>query len=203
MKKNLIVTSVLALVASAGVIGYVASTPAVATAPLALADTFSVDAMHSSVVFRVKHQNVAYFYGRFNKVSGSFNIDATDLSKSTLEVSVDADSVDTNNAGREKHIKSGDFFSAKEFPAITFKSSGFKKTGEKTYDVTGDLEFRGVKKTITVPVELTGTGQGRGGPVAGIEAKFSIKRSEYGSTALLDGVSDQVDLIVALEGGKK
>ena len=94
------------LLAGAAVMGLSTQTDAspAATAP-AMADAFTVDAVHSSVVFRVKHQNVAFFYGRFNKVSGSFNLDEANPAASSLDITIDAESVDTANEGRDKHLR--------------------------------------------------------------------------------------------------
>lgn len=166
---------------------------------------FSVDPVHSSVVFRVKHNGVAYFYGRFDEVTGSFHLDKDDPSKSTIDIKVATEKVNTNNAGRDKHLRGNDFFSASEFPEITFKGKSFKKSGDSTFDVTGDLTIRGVTKVITVPVEHTGEGKGmRGGTVAGLETKFTINRGDYGVSYMIGpALADEVTLMVGLEGGKK
>ena len=170
-------------------------------APAAAAEPFAVDAMHSSVIFRIKHLNVSYFYGRFNKVSGSFKLDGD---ASSLDITVDADSVDTNSADRDKHVKSQDFFSVKEFPSITFKSKSAKKIDGDKIEVTGDLSFRGVTKSVTVKVTPTGEGPGmRGGTVAGIETVLVINRSEFGMNFMPKGLGEDVTLYIALEGSHK
>lgn len=170
------------------------NSPAVAVA--AADGAMQIDGVHSSVVFKIKHKDMANFYGVFKTVSGSFTLDQADAAKSSLEVTVDAASVDTRNGGRDGHVKSADFLSAKEFPTITFKSSSVKKTGEKTFDVTGDLTFRGVSKPVTAKVTQT---DAKG---AGLEATFSIKRSDFGNTTMVGkGLSDEMDFVVSLEGG--
>jgi polyisoprenoid-binding protein YceI len=205
---------VLSLVAgAAAVIGGLAissspSQQAVAQATASAATTseaMKIDAVHSSVLFRIKHLNVAWFYGMFEQMSGSFLIDMANPDKSMVDITIDASSVDTNNSGRDDHVRSQQFFSVKEFPTITFKSNSVKKTGDKTLEMTGELSFRGKTKTITATVEDTGSGPGRkGGTVAGLEAKFMFKRSDFGMTYLLEngGLSDEVFVIVALEGAK-
>lgn len=189
--------------------GHESPAPAPAVeAPLA-DGAYKVDPVHSSVVFRIQHNNVSYFYGRFDKVTGSFAIDPADAGKNSVDVSIDTESVDTNNAGRDKHLKTQDFFSASEFPAITFKSKGWKPLGkvdgEQAYDVTGDLTLLGKTKEITINVRHTGSGKGgRGGELAGVEAKFTIKRSDFGMTKMVGaGLGDDVTLMVALEGGRQ
>lgn len=169
------------------------------TAPAAGAKTFKVDAVHSSVIFKVKHLNASNFYGRFNKVEGTF-----DLAGNVLEATVDAASVDTNSNGRDSHVKSPDFFSVKEFPTISFKGKSFTKKDDTNWEVKGDLTFHGKTKEVVLNVVSIGEGPGmRGGTVAGIETTFTIKRSDYGMDFMLKGLSDEVTLTVALEGGAK
>lgn len=185
-----------------------ANTAAVATAPSAplapSAGAFEVDAVHSSVIFRIKHLGVAYNYGRFNDIKGTFLLDNAKPEASVVDVTVAVDSVDTNNEDRDKHLRSPDFFSSKEYPTMTFKSSSVKKTAEDTFEVTGDLTFRGQTKPLNVTLKHTGTGPGRrGGEVSGAEATFTIKRSEWGMNYLPGALGEEVTLIVALEGGRK
>lgn len=174
---------------------------AVAAAPArpapAAADASKVDPVHSSVVFRIRH-NTAPFYGRFNQVSGSFQLDAADPAKSSLDVSVKSASVDSNNPKRDDHLKSQSFFSVSEFPTITFKGKQFKKVSGNSWEVTGDLTLRGVTKAVTVAVEDTSDGKG-----GGLEAKFTIKRSDFGMNFMVDkGLGDDVSLMIGLEAGK-
>jgi polyisoprenoid-binding protein YceI len=178
---------------------------AAAVAVPASADAFEVDNVHSSVLFKVKHNNVSNFYGRFNEVSGSFHLSKDDASKSSMDIKVKAESVDSNSEGRDKHLNGPDFFSSKEFPEISFVGKAFEKSGENGFSVTGDLTLRGVTKSITAKVEHTGEGPGRrGGTVAGFEATFTIKRSDFGVSYMVGpGLQDDVTLIVALQGAKK
>jgi polyisoprenoid-binding protein YceI len=180
--------------------GLTASSPEPSAPVSAAAEAYTVDSGHSSVVFRIKHANAAYFYGTFNKVSGSFTVDDADPSGSSISVTIQADSVDSNSADRDGHIKSPDFLSAKEFPVIIFESTEVAKAGDGL-KVTGDLTFRGVTKSVTAEVEHVGTGEFRG-KRAGYEAVLDIKRSEFGSTYGVEQnvLSDDVRLIVSLEG---
>jgi len=173
-----------------------------AAAAPAAAEAFTVDGVHSSVVFRIKHMNVAPFYGRFNKVGGTFLLDGD---SSVVDVTIDAESVDTANGGRDKHVKSQDFLSVKEFPTIAFKSTSARKQVQGDgVDVTGTLTFHGVTKTITVTVRPTGEAAGvKGGTVAGLEATFTIKRSEYGMGGMPGALGDDVTVMIGLEGGRK
>ena len=195
MTKHVFAISALTLfTAAAGLM----ATNAAPAAPAALAadGAFKVDPVHSSVVFRIRH-NTSFFYGRFNQVSGSFDLNA-DASKSALDITVKTDSIDSNNAKRDQHLKSQDFFSATEFPSITFKGKDFKKSADNKWEVKGDLTLHGVTKPVTVAVEDTAAGAG-----GGLEAKFTIKRSDYGMGFMSDkGLGDEVTIMVGLEGKK-
>lgn len=190
-----------ALVLGLLIIGFIGRTP-VAEA----ATTYEIDTSHSMIIFRAKHKGISYNYGRFNEFGGSLTIDETDISKSTVQFEVKAASIDTANKKRDQHLRSPDFFSAKQFPVITFKSTEVKmKEGtEDTLAVTGDLELLGVKKSITVDVAITGKGKGeRGESVIGFETIFTIQRSEFGMTYGVGAVSDDVRLIVTIEAAQK
>lgn len=204
MKLAATVLSAAFLAAGAGF--YVASqtTPVATAVPApAAAGEFAVDAVHSSVVFKVKHMNVAWFYGRFNKVEGSFNLDSANPSASSINVTVPTDSVDTANGGRDKHLRNQDFFSSTEFPTLTFKSTSVEKTGENTYKVKGDLTARGTTKQVEVTVEDTGRGKGRdGSDLAGMHTTFTINRSDFGIKYGAGALGEEVTLMVSLEGKK-
>ena len=133
-------------------------------------------------------------------------MDETDVSKSTVEFEVKAASIDTGNEKRDQHLRSSDFFSAKQFPVITFKSTkvSAKEGEEDVLEVTGNLELHGVKKSITVDVTITGRAQGRQGEsLIGFESIFTIKRSEFGMTYGMGGISDDVQLTVSIEAKGK
>jgi polyisoprenoid-binding protein YceI len=196
----------LALIAlpAAAVVGLAAWNPAaVAPSPApqpTAGGAYQVDAAHSSVVFRVKHAGASWFYGRFNEFSGSIEHDPENPEASSVEVTIQAGSVDSNSERRDTHIKSPDFLSAKEFPAITFKSTSVKAAGDDL-EVTGDLSFRGVTKSVTAVVEHVGVGEFQG-KRSGFEAVLDIKRTDFGSDygVAQGALSDEVRLIIALEG---
>ncbi|MDE0423900.1 MAG: YceI family protein [Candidatus Poribacteria bacterium] len=171
------------------------------------ADTYEIDTAHSMILFRAKHNGITYNYGRFNEFTGKITMDETDISKSMVEFEVKTASVDTANEKRDQHLRSPDFFSAKQFPVITFKSTkvNTKEGEEDMLEVTGDLEVLGVKKSITVDVAITGKGKGRQGEsLIGFESVFTINRSEFGMTYGVGGpVSDDIRLIVTIEAKQK
>jgi polyisoprenoid-binding protein YceI len=163
---------------------------------------FKVDPVHSGVVFGIGHVGVSRFYGTFNAPTGTFLIDPANPSASSIEVVVETEKVNTGSSKRDDHLRSPDFFNAKEFPTMTFKSASFEKGAGKTMTVKGDLTMLGQTKAVTAAVEFLGEGETRQGYKAGFEATFTIKRSEFGMTKYLEGnaLGDEVKLIVAIEG---
>jgi polyisoprenoid-binding protein YceI len=167
----------------------------------AAAGQYEIDSVHSSLIFRVKHLGVGYVYGRINDPSGTFTFDADHPESAALEVSVKAKDVDTNNAGRDDHIRGIDFFDAKQFPLITFKSTGFTRTGDNTYTVAGQLAFHGVTKPITVELEHVGEADDPWGKHrCGFHTTFSISRSAFGMDSMPQGLGDEIVLMVGLQG---
>jgi polyisoprenoid-binding protein YceI len=167
------------------------------------AETYAADPVHSSLVYRVKHMNTSFFWGRFDAIAGSFTLDDANPAESRFEFQVKADSVDTADAKRDQHLKSPDFFNVVQFPTITFKSQSIAKSGS-AYEVSGDLTLHGVTKPVAVRVVPTGTGKDmRGTPIAGIEATLNIKRSDFGMTKMIPAVGDDVWINVSIEGARK
>ena len=172
-----------------------------ASAALA-ADTYKIDSEHATIVYRVKHFDIGNAYGRFNRPTGTIMLDTADPSKSTFTIEIKTENVDTANAKRDAHLKSPDFFDAKQFPTITFKSTAVKANGND-FEVTGDLNLHGVTKSITVPLKKTGEGDTKQmGYRTGWEAVVDLKRSEYGMTGLQGPVGDDVHLVISFEAVK-
>lgn len=167
----------------------------------AAAEAYRVDSVHSSVMFRIKHLNTSFAWGRFNEISGTVDLDGANGS---LDVEVQVDSIDTKDAKRDQHLKGPDFFSAKQFPTISFKSTKVTKTDEAAYDVEGTLTLHGVSRPITVRLERTGMSPGlMGGKILGVAGELRIKRSDYRMKFMLAGLSDEVLVIVSLECAAK
>jgi len=169
------------------------------------ADKYNIDPAHTSVVFKIGHMGFSNVYGMFGDVSGDFSLDEKDPAKSSVNLTIKTDSVDTKNAKRDEHLKKADFFDAKLYPTITFKSTAVKKTGDKTYEVKGELTLHGKTKPVTLVLNRFRTGED---PMkkhrTGGETKFSIKRSDYGMNFMVgpEKVSDEVEIMVSLEGEK-
>jgi polyisoprenoid-binding protein YceI len=167
------------------------------------ADSYGVDPMHSSVSFQIEHAGISYVHGRFNQVSGEFTIDKDDPGKSSYKLTINVDSVDTNNKQRDTHLRSGDFFNVKQFPTITFKSTSVKPV-DGGYEVTGDLTMHGETKEIKF--KLSGGKETEFPPKvkrAGYWADFKIKRSDFGMNKMLEAIGDQVYIAVGVEAVKK
>ncbi len=169
---------------------------------------WSVDAAHARVGFSVPHMVVSDVEGQFKTFSGKVVLDDADLTKSSVELSVDVASIDTDNADRDKHLRSGDFFAADKHPKITFKSTKIKKAG-KAYKVTGDLTIRGVTKSVTLDVTLTDPVTNPWGKqVRGVKVSGKLKRQDFGvswNKSLDKGgvlVGDEVTLNIKLELNK-
>jgi polyisoprenoid-binding protein YceI len=170
---------------------------------VAFGETYAVDPVHSSIAFRIKHMNTAYFHGRVNAPEGTIDYDQANPEASKFDVTVKVDNIDTGNKQRDEHLRSASFFNATDFPNLTFKSTSVKKSGDKQLDVTGDLTIHGVTKSVTVKVEHTGSGDMKGKPIVGFETVFDIKRSDFGIKEMMGQLGDDVRLTIALEAGKK
>jgi polyisoprenoid-binding protein YceI len=169
------------------------------------ADTYKVDPVHSFAVFRIEHANLGHVWGRINDPGGTFTLDAADPTKSTFNLELQVANVDTHNDKRDAHLKSPDFFNAKQYPTITFKSKSAKAgAAANMLEVTGDLTMHGVTKSVTIPVELAGKGEFPPGTQrAGIEATLTVKRTDFDMKNMVGPVGDEVRLVVALEGVKQ
>lgn len=167
-------------------------------------ESYNVDPVHTSIVFRIKHLNVAYFFGRFNGASGTIVVDREVVSNSSVDIQVKVNDVDTFNSDRDKHLKTADFFDAQKYPVIEFKSRSVKKIDPTTLEVSGDIMFHGAKRPLTVRVLQTGSGKDPWGNFRmGFETDFTIKRSEFGMDKMLNLIGDEVRITVSVEGVRK
>ncbi len=158
-------------------------------------DTYKIDSAHSAVVFKALHFGAGHTWGRFNEFEGGFVSEEKVLS--SVEVTVQAESVDTAIKKRDDHLRSPDYLNAGEFETLSFTSTTCDVNG-----CTGDLSLHGVTKTVTVPMVYVGEGADPwGGYRQGWDASFTVKLSDYG----IDGagaVGDELHLFVSLEGKK-
>ena len=171
-------------------------------------EPWTFDLSHSSVQFHVRHLMVSKVHGRFTKWSGNLALDGADLTKSKLDVTIDAASIFTEEQKRDDHLRSADFLDAEKFPTITFRSGKIEKKGDR-YDVHGDLTIHGVTKPVVLEVE--GGDQVKdpwGGTRTGFSAKTHVSRKEFGLTwnvALETGgllVGDKIEISLEIEAIK-
>ena len=151
-----------------------------AFANISQAENFKVDPAHSGVEFEIRHLFTPV-KGIFKDFSGTFSFDAKKMEASKVDFKIATKSIDTQNAKRDEHLASPDFFDVAKNPDITFKSKSAKTTGPKKMDVTGDLTLHGVTKPVTFNVEFLGEGPGMDGKVvASFKADTSVKRKDFG-----------------------
>lgn len=147
---------------------------------------FSVDTAHSNVGFSVPIAGgLASVSGKFGQFSVNLQFDETDITKSTVEATIKADSINTGIGGRDNHLKTADFFDVAKYPEITFKSKKVEKKG-KGFLLTGDFSMHGVTKEISFPFEMVGNCYDKKSktvtPPCGFLANFKINRADYGIT---------------------
>jgi polyisoprenoid-binding protein YceI len=184
---------------------------AVALARPALAETteWTLDGTHSRIGFSVSHMVVSSVSGRFKQFSGKVELDEANLTKSQVDITIKTDSIDTDDAKRDEHLRSPDFFDAKKFPTLTFKSTKIAKVGGKKYKLTGDLTLHGVTKNVTLDAEISDAVKNPWGKmVRSVKLGGKIKRGDFDlkwNKALEAGgvlVGDDVTLDIQVEVDK-
>lgn len=176
--------------------------------PPALAADYTIDTngAHAFVQFRVKHLGYSWLYGRFNEFSGEFTYDESDPAKNKISVTVDTNSIDSNHAKRDKHIRSGDFLDTKKFSEATFVSTKYIPQDGKMAKLEGNLTMHGVTKPITIDVEHIGGGKDPwGGYRQGFEGRATISPGDWGipMKKKLGAASAEVELFLTVEGIRK
>ena len=169
----------------------------------ALAADYDIDPAHSFIQFRIQHLGYSMLLGRFNTLSGNFTFDPEKPGELAINVDVDPAGVDTNHAERDKHLRSADFLDVENFPAASFKSTGF--TGSARSGVlSGDLTIHGITQSVAIELDVIAEGADPwGGYRSGAMGKLRIKRSDYGLAYDLGPTSDWMDLELFIEGTKK
>ncbi len=186
------------------------STPATeATGLAAAAGTWAIDTAHTNLGFSARHAMVAKVRGSFSDFAGTFTIDASDVSASSAELTIQTASIETKNADRDAHLKSADFLDVEKFPTITFTSTAVRADGDDIV-MTGDLTVHGVTRSVDITWELTGVSQDPwGNTKVGFEGSAKISRKEFDLTwnaALETGgvlVGDEIKLDLDVEDAKQ
>ena len=171
---------------------------------------YTIDGAHSDVLFKVKHMGISTVTGSFGEFSGSFDVDPKNVGKTTGSLTIKTASVNTNNAKRDGHLKSDDFFNAEQYPEIRFKSKAVRNINmaDSTADLVGDLTIRDVTKEIVLKVKGTGilAKDPWGMERAAFTATGRINRFDYNLkwNSLIESggmvVAPDVDLVLAFEG---
>ena len=165
----------------------------------AAVETYAIDPAHSSVVFTVRHF-LAKVPGTFAKFTGTLTVDRDNFEKNQITAAVEIAGIDTRNENRNKHLLTGDFFLAEQFPTATFTSKSWKKSGDKTYSVAGDLTIRGQTRPLVLEVRFLGFADGqRGAKLTGWEAVTTIDRTDFGIGKPERSIGDEVELSINIE----
>jgi polyisoprenoid-binding protein YceI len=163
-------------------------------------NTWQIDPNHSAAQFAVKHMGISTVRGAFSKISGTVQYDPADPSKTIIDVTIDANSIDTRVEARDKDLRSR-FFDVEKYPTMTFKSKRVESPAKGKLKVTGDLTIHGVTKEVTLDVD------GPNGPIKdprgnqhmGASATTQINRQDFGVSALPGGVADDVQITIDTE----
>jgi len=165
------------------------------------ADDYDIDAVHSSVGFKIQHLGISWIQGRFNDMSGSFALDK-DPTKASFKLELKTDSIDTNNKNRDTHLKSPDFFNTKQYATISFKSTSVKAV-DGGYEVKGDLTMHGETKPISFTLKGGKEVDFMGKKRTGFSTELTLKRFDFGMDKFKEALSDDVQVAVSFEGVKK
>ena len=173
----------------------------------ALADNYTIDTKgaHASINFAIKHLGYSVLTGRFDTFNGEFSYDPTKPEASTVSVTIDTNSVDSNHAERDKHLRSKDFLNVEKFPQATFVSKKVVMGKDKeTFDIIGDFTLNGVTKSVTIAAKKVGEGKDPwGGYRAGFEGTTELTLKDYNINFPLGPASEKVQLSLNVEGVKK
>ncbi|UUY09232.1 YceI family protein [Pseudomonas sp. J452] len=169
----------------------------------AMAADYAIDkqGQHAFINFKISHLGYSWLYGTFKDFDGSFSFDAKAPEASKINVNINTASVDSNHAERDKHLRSGDFLNVEKNPTATFASTSVKSTGADTADITGNLTLNGVTKPVVIKAKFLGEGSDPwGGYRAGFEGSTTLKLKDFDIQKDLGPASQEVELILSVEG---
>jgi len=167
--------------------------------------TFDIKGQHAFIQFKIQHLGYSWMYGGFNTFKGDFTYDEENMKNNSVQVTIESNSVDTNHAERDKHLRGDDFFAVKEFPTITYTSKSYEDKGDGHGIIHGTLTLRGVSKAVDLDVNQIGTGKDPwGGYRRGFEGHTTLHLSDYGMpfAKKLGDASENVELSISIEGIK-
>ncbi|GGE56743.1 UPF0312 protein [Streptosporangium jomthongense] len=156
---------------------------------------------HQFITFRISHLGYSWLYGRFNDFDGQFVYDAENPENSSVSVTIDTSSLDSNHAERDKHLRGKDFLHVSEYPQASFKSKRVIVDDEGEADIVGDFTLRGVTREVTLDVEMLGHGKDPwGGYRMGFEAETELRLEDFGIPTNLGKASETVEISISVEG---
>lgn len=170
--------------------------------PLAAqSDTWKLDPNHSAAQFSVRHLGISTVRGNFNKISGTAVYDPADPTKDSVDITIDAASIDTRVENRDKDLRSDHFFDVEKYPTLTFKSRRVESVGAGKLKVIGDLTMHGVSKEVTLDVDgpTEPMKDQRGNQHMGASATTKLNRSDFGMTADAAVVGNEIDITIDAE----
>jgi polyisoprenoid-binding protein YceI len=162
---------------------------------------YTLDSSHGYITFTYSHLGFSNPRVGFNSFDTVLDLDSRNPANSTVEVTIDASSIDSRVAEFNEHLNGSDFFNTAEYPTITFRSTKVEATGENTFDVTGDLTILGTTKPVTLATTINKAANHplRNVPTVGVSASTKLMRSEWGLGAYVPAVSDEVELSIEVE----
>lgn len=162
---------------------------------------YTLDSSHGYITFTYSHLGFSNPRVGFNRFDTELQLDSSNPENSSIEVTIDASSIDSRVAEFNEHLNGSDFFNTSEHPTITFKSTKVEATGENTFDVTGDLTILGTTKPVTLAATINKAANHpmRNVPTVGVSASTTLMRSEWGLGAYVPAVSDEVELSIEVE----
>jgi polyisoprenoid-binding protein YceI len=173
---------------------------ALAAPSFAATATWNIDPYHANAQFTVRHLGISNVQGEFTKVTGTVTIDDSDITKSSVNATIDVSSVDTRVTRRDDDLKSPNFFDVAKFPTMTFQSTKIVKTGDGALKMTGNLTIKGVTKEVTFDVTgPTAPITAMGGTRRGVSATGKINRQDFGVSADPGMVGDEISIMLDLE----
>lgn len=157
---------------------------ATTTAPLTTTSTWNLDPVHSVAEFKVKHMMISNVKGQFTGISGQLTLDESDITRSTVEATIDASTINTRDAQRDGHLKSPDFFDVEKFPTLTFASTAISTAADGDLTLAGNLTIHGVTHPVTFTVEgpTPANKDPWGNTRIGVSATTKINRKDFGLT---------------------
>jgi len=162
---------------------------------------YKIDPAHTTIIFKISHIGISHYVGRFDKIEGAMNLDADDITKTDLDVTVATSSIDVNNPDLEEDLRTPNWFDVLKYPVATFRMKKIEKIGPAKAKITGDFTLKGQTHDVVLDAVLVGssTNPMTGKPAIGFSATGSFNRSDYGMSNLEPLIGDEVDLDIEAE----